>query len=359
MLHFSRLLLEPAARPRHLNHDLYYFCRLLDRGGFEPIFVFDGVGRVPQKMKEVERRIAQRELEMERMIAEEQRGHQLQRAATLSSLLSNRFLEATSWYPSTYPLTPPPVVPTDSLDVNPAAPPPKDLEHGEKIEVDPTTKTLSVGEVSSIDQNVPSTSSAPPAQPDARCTISASPLPLPHLVPAQTPTPPSLTHPSPLAPLPYPPILPSAAPPSLLSTSATSCLEAYTTSQLEMLHDHFRDDLQNPIYSRNQRAFAHEVDRVVSAITSCANEDSLLVDRGSSGLSEHMREMFEKVGFGEEEEEEEEVIGEREDKGARLTAVIQASKILETRHRRSSQPLPFGALKEAEVSLSTSHRGTS
>jgi hypothetical protein len=106
-LHFSRPNLGFGAFPRHLNYDLYYFCRLLDRFGFEPIFVFDGVGRVPQKMREVQRRIAQRKLQMERMLAEEERGRRLERVATLSARLSDRTSETSSWQHTTYSVTPP------------------------------------------------------------------------------------------------------------------------------------------------------------------------------------------------------------------------------------------------------------
>lgn len=61
-LNFSRPPLEPGVLPRHLNHDLYHLCKLLERWGVEPIFAFDGVGRVPQKTKEVQRRVAQSRL---------------------------------------------------------------------------------------------------------------------------------------------------------------------------------------------------------------------------------------------------------------------------------------------------------
>ncbi|ORY92972.1 PIN domain-like protein [Leucosporidium creatinivorum] len=410
-LHFSRPAPELGRPSRHLNHDLYCFLKMLERGGFESIMVFDGAGRVPQKEKELKLRSERRMLQVERMIAEQERGRRLQQVAALSAVRSAGAPETNRWQPTTYSLSPPLFKPADPERI-PLAPElaegralGEDLEPLGAVQVGSATAEEHGGlsTPSKMDGDTPESTSAeeeltpssfetfgetlrqalremlPPAArgvfPSEASSITLSPPPEPLATPTSvtpSPSPPSdafapspfpsanLSQPSTasssLAPTPlphltepstYPVTSPPASLPPLFSTpeSPTDVVQAATSAQLEMLHEHFRSDVSNPIYSKNQRELALQAERTVSAVataprlasspsaslwTTC--DDSGFIEDDADISVKKESSLMELQGFEVEELDHSDV-------GDELGAVIEASQDAEALVQALGLPL--------------------
>lgn len=112
---------------------------------------------------------------------------------------------------------------------------------------------------------------------------------------------------------------------------------------LRELKLHFEADRDNPTYSKNQRNLAERIpdlldvesrpsiSHLVSPVPHVSAEPLAATKRGGNEAE---------IVFGNVEDSEEDTLGE----------VVGVSAVLAERHRRASEPLPFRALQDAEVS---------